>query len=406
MSTKAGVLLVGGGLAAVSAARSLRAAGYAGPVSLVCDEDGDLYDRPPLSKQYLAGQLMADEVCLFGKGEVDDLGITVEVGAAAVKLDDVHRVVTLDDGRQRPYRALLVATGAAARHLPLGAGLAGVHYLRSRSDADSLRESLAAGGRLVVIGAGFIGLEVAATAVAAGLEVTVLEAAPAPLTRVLGPEAGGVVRDLHAERGVDFRFGASLEAIEGTDRVTAVAARTETGTLRVPADAVVIGVGAIPRTQWLEGSAVAVDDGVVCDAGGRTSVPDVYAAGDVSRWVNDLTGQHVRVEQWQSAHEQGAVAGANMAAALGTGASPDVWASVPYFWSDQFDKKIQFCGSPAAQTLSRSTARGWVACFGDESTGLLSGVLAINAPAAIARGRRKIAEQCSWTEATEWLESL
>jgi 3-phenylpropionate/trans-cinnamate dioxygenase ferredoxin reductase subunit len=402
-----GVVIVGAGPAGIGAARSLREVGYAGSVTVVWEETGEPYDRPPLSKQYLSGQIGVADLSLARAGELRELDVVLRSGAVADRLDPERRVLTLGDGNRLAYQALLVATGAAARRLPWGSRLRGVHYLRTRADADALIGSMAGARRLVVVGAGFIGLEVAATARDAGLEVVVLEAQPTALTRVLGVTAGRIVTDLHQERGVEVRCGISLVDIEGTDTVTGVVVRTAAGVSRIGADVVVVGVGAAPRTDWLAGSGVRVEDGVVCDSGGRTSVAGVYAAGDVSRWVNALTGQHVRVEQWQAATEQGAVAGANIAADLGVlGADPQAWSSIPYFWSDQYDHKLQLCGAPSQQMLAKQAGRRYVACFRDDETGRLAGVMAMNAPAAVARGRRKVAQGCAWEEAEAWLESL
>lgn len=401
------VVLVGGGVAALAAARALRAAGYAGGLVLLSGEAEAPYDRPPLSKQYLAGTLGTAELALLRAGEAEALDLQVRCGGTVVGLDAEARVVRLADGAEVGFRALIVATGAAARRLPLGPGLDGVHHLRTREDADALRTSLDTGRRLVVVGAGFIGLEVAATARAAGTEVTVLEAAPAPLTRVLGQDAGRAVADLHVERGVELRFGVTVCGLAGGSRVESVEVETAGVRESLPADTVVVGIGAVPVTGWLDGSGVLVDDGVVCDAGGRSSVAGVYAAGDAARWVNELTGAHVRVEQWQSATEQGAIVGAVVAADLGGDrAAAPTWSSVPYFWSDQYEHKIQFCGEPGAVWEARQTRRGWVAVYAERRDGPLVGVLAIDGPVALARGRKQVAAGAAFADAVAWLEGL
>lgn len=401
------VIIAGGGVAGVAVARSLRRSSYDGPITLLAGENEAPYDKPPLSKNYLTGSLCDVDVRLFGKDEVDALDLTVDTASRAVGFDTHRRLLALSDGREIEYAALAIATGAGSRRLHLGDGLAGVHYLRSLADAAALRTSLEGGGRLVVVGAGFIGLEVAATARTLGLEVTVLESAPLPLTRVLGLRGGEVVVDLHRDRGVELRFGVEVLAVEGDTSVRRVAFRGGDRVETLSTETVVIGVGAIPRTAWAQGSGVEIDNGVLCDAGGRTSAPGVYAAGDVSRWRNELTGTQVRVEQWQSATEQGGIVGANIASDLGVpGATGQVWRSVPYFWSDQYDHKVQFCGTPGAITRARHTQRGWVACYGDADDGVLSGVLSIDNPAAVARGRRHVASRLPWTEAIDWIEAL
>lgn len=402
-----GVVLAGGGLAAVNAARTLRAAGYPGAITLVSDEQHEPYNRPPLSKQYLAGDVSCDELRLFRPGELVELGVSLRTGCAAAAVDTERRLLLTDDGGALSYDALVVATGAAARRLPVDAGLHNVFYLRSRMDAEATAAALRESRRVVVIGAGFIGLEVAATARAAGTTVTVLEAAPAALTRVLGSDTGDIVTSLHRDRGVVFHFGAEVLELQGDGRVEAVRYLAGGHTHDLSADLVVVGVGAVPRTEWLEGSGVQVDNGVVCDDGGRTTVPGVYAAGDVSRWRNALTGSQDRVEQWQAAMEQGVIVGANIAADLGIPeAEPRSWASVPYFWSDQYDHKLQFCGSPGVATVGRWTSRGRVTCFGDGEYGRLTGVFALDAPAVLARGRRLVAQGVTWAEAQRWLETL
>jgi NADPH-dependent 2,4-dienoyl-CoA reductase/sulfur reductase-like enzyme len=401
------VVLVGGGIAACTAARTLRRIGYAGRLTLVTDEADEPYDRPPLSKHYLAGVVGARDLRLLRPGEMTDLDLRVVTGRAAVGVDPQRRLLRLADGSELAFAALVAATGAGARRLPVGGDLTGLHYLRSRRDADALAESIGRGGRLVVVGAGFVGLEVAATARTAGLDVTVVESAPAAFTRVLGPRAGQILTGLHRDRGVAFHFGATVLDVLGGRRVERVRCRVGADDMDCPADTVVVGIGAAPRTAWLAGSGVEVDDGVVCDDGGRTTVPRVYAAGDVSRWRNRLTGGHRRVEQWQAAVEQGAVVAANVAADLGVpGARSRSWSSVPYFWSDHYEHTLRFCGAPGRVSQGRRTAGGWVSCYAESEHDPLCGVLTLDAPSALARGRRLVAAGVSWHEATEWLGAL
>jgi NADPH-dependent 2,4-dienoyl-CoA reductase/sulfur reductase-like enzyme len=250
--------------------------------------------------------------------------------------------------------------------------------------------------RLVVIGAGFIGLEVAAVARTRGVEVTVVETAARPLTRVLGEDAGALITELHEERGVEVRCSATVVEVRGVDGVEGVLLD---GGEFLPADLLLVGVGAAPNTEWLEGSGLLVDNGVVCDDRGRTSLPDVYAAGDVARRRNALTGTHQRVEQWQSALEQ-----ASVVADAVTGGTR-VWDTVPYFWSDQYDRKLQFCGAPGPVSERRDTARGPVVIFGDDA-GTLVGVLTLANPRALAQGRRLVAAGTAWPQAEEWLAGL
>ncbi|MGQ4599807.1 FAD-dependent oxidoreductase [Nocardia sp. R6R-6] len=403
-----GVVIAGAGVASVAAVRSLRQVGYAGPITLCTLEAHPPYDRPPLSKQFLAGAVTVEQIRLLGPEELGKLAVEIRIGTGAVGLDTGNRSLELFDGTMLFYDALLIATGADARQLPLGRDLRGVHYLRTINDAETLAASLAGARRVVIIGAGFIGLEVAATARSAGAEVTVLEAASAPLTRVLGDDAGWAIADLHAGQGVSIRCNTRvLDILGSAGNANRVVVESGESVEEIPADVVVIGVGAGPAVEWLSGCAVAVEDGIVCDERGRTSVPRVYAAGDVSRWRNTATGAHTRVEQWQAAGEQGAIAGVNMAFDLGVdGASDVAWDSVPYFWSDQYTHKVQFCGAASATYLTRSTKRGWVACYADDDGERLRGVLAIDGPVAVARGRKLVRAGIGWPEAVEWLESL
>ena len=401
------VVVVGAGVAAASALRSLRRVGFTGPIHLF-DADADSpYDRPPLSKEFLAEPLSDASIALFGDGELEMLRAELHVGSAVRSLDTVARRVVLSGGEERAYDALLIANGLAARRLPYGHDLHGVHYLRTRKDAKGVREAMKGARRLAVIGAGFIGLEVAAVARSLGLEVTVLEASRAPLGRVLGHGAGGQIPALHERRGVGLRFGCTVRGFLGEEKVSAVEFTTiDEGPCLVEADFVLVGIGAEPNTGWLSGSPVTIDDGIVCDSSGRTSVDGVFAAGDVSRWINELSGCHHRVEQWQSAVEHGQIVATSIASYLGVSDVPPArWASVPYFWSDQYQHKIQFCGSPGTDIVTRETERGSVTCLGVPG-GNLTGVLAIDDPAAVAKGRRLVRNGLSWDEARTWLEAL
>lgn len=400
------IIIVGGGLAAVHAVRALRTAGYGEPITLVSRETAEPYDRPPLSKQYLSGAVDEEQIALFRPGEAEELAVSMRFGVAAEGLDAASRRIQVTDGEVLPFRSLLIATGSGVRRLPGPAAPAGVHYLRTKEDADALRTAMRQARRLVVLGAGFIGLEVAATARAAGLDVTVLEAARAPLVRVLGDEVGHRIAALHVNRGVEVFCGGSFEGFTGGDWVTGVMWRSGDELKEIAADLVVVGIGCAPHTEWLDGSGLTVDNGVVCDSRGRTSLPGIYAAGDVARWRNELTGVHHRMEQWQSAQEQGEIVGTMMAEDLGVpGVSSRPWSTVPYFWSDQYEHKIQFCGAAGPVAEGRQTARGWVTCFGS-AEGQLTGVLAIDSPASIARGRRHVAAGIPLDQAREWLAAL
>ncbi len=398
MSTAAGrhVVVVGGGLVAATLTRELRRRGHVGGITVVSDEAEVPYDRPPLSKQVLAGTVTPEETRLLKPADVDDLDVTLRLGQPAAGLDPAAREVVLADGSRIGYDVLVVATGSRARTLPSVPELSGVHHLRSLADATAIAAALPAVRRLVVIGAGFIGLEVAAVARTRGVEVTVVETAARPLTRVLGEDAGALITELHEERGVEVRCSATVVEVRGVDGVEGVLLD---GGEFLPADLLLVGVGAAPNTEWLEGSGLLVDNGVVCDDRGRTSLPDVYAAGDVARWRNALTGTHQRVEQWQSALEQ-----ASVVADAVTGGTR-VWDTVPYFWSDQYDRKLQVCGAPGPVSERRDTARGPVVIFGDDA-GTLVGVLTLANPRALAQGRRLVAAGTAWPQAEEWLAGL
>ncbi|MGW2047146.1 NAD(P)/FAD-dependent oxidoreductase [Streptomyces sp. NPDC001858] len=333
------VAVVGASLAGLSAARSLRKQGYDGRLVVIGDELHRPYDRPPLSKEFLAGDLGEADLAL----ETDDEELAAEwlLGVRATGLDRAERALRLADGRTLRADGIVIATGAAARMLPGSEGLAGVHTLRTLDDARALRDELGRGGRLVVIGGGFIGAEVASTAYALGLDVTVIEAAPTPLAGPLGETMGAVVSALHADHGVRLLCGVGVKGLSGETRVDAVL--LEDGR-SVPADIVVVGVGARPCVEWLEGSGVALDNGVKCGADGRTSLAGVVAVGDCANWYDPRVGSHRRVEHWTGALERPAAAVATLLA--GGAVEPGV-PRPPYFWSDQYGVKIQFAGSAA-----------------------------------------------------------
>ena len=338
------IVIVGSSLAAVRAAETLRQNGHEGTITVIGSEPGMPYDRPPLSKKYLSGEVDAERIALRKPEMIDALDITWRLGSAAVALDTETKTVALADGSSVKYDGLIIATGGDARTLPNIPMVGGVHTLRTKNDADVLKAELSAGTRFVVIGAGFIGLEAAATARQLGANVTVLEGAPAPLIRGLGAEMGAAIAQIHERNGVSIRCGVTIDGIEQTDgRVTAV--RLGDGTV-IDADVVLVGIGVTPSVAWLQGSGLTLDDGVVCDAHLNAGVPGVYAAGDLLRWPNELFAhveQRMRVEHWTNAAEQGAVAAQNLLAES-RGEPLTAYSAVPFFWSDQFDARIQFIG--------------------------------------------------------------
>ncbi|HEU5149809.1 MAG TPA: FAD-dependent oxidoreductase [Iamia sp.] len=395
MTTMGHVVVVGASLAGLHAARALRRQGYDGTLTVVGDEPHLPYDRPPLSKQVLAGTWAPERTALLTARD-DDLDLTWALGRAATGLDPRARTVALDDGTDLPYDGVVIATGAAPRRLPGTDGLAGVHVLRSLDDAVALRADLDAGpARVVVVGAGFIGAEVAATARSRRLSVTLVEPLPVPLGRVLGGEVAETVAAVHRDEGVDLRLGVGVEAVEGGDRVERV--RLADGTT-IACDVVVVGIGVTPNTGWLEASGLPLADGVVADATCRVG-PGIVAAGDVARWPHPTYGEDLRVEHWDHAIAQGGHAAETLLA--GDGARP--FAPVPWFWSDQYDRKIMLAGRPAAaeevRVVDGSLAeRRFVALYrrGDQ----VVAALGMNRPAPLARWRMRLADGVSWAEAT------
>ncbi|MFF5480368.1 NAD(P)/FAD-dependent oxidoreductase [Streptomyces sp. NPDC012935] len=384
------VAVVGASLAGLSAARSLRKQGYDGRLVVIGDELHRPYDRPPLSKEFLAGTLGETELAL----ETDDEDLRAEwlLGTRAVGLDRTERTVRLGDGQQVRADGVVLATGAAARTLPGSEGLSGVHTLRTLDDARALRDELARGGRLVVIGGGFIGAEVASTAYALGLEVTVVEVAPTPLAGPLGETMGAVVSALHADHGVRLLCGVGVKGLSGETRVDAVL--LEDGR-SLPADIVVVGVGASPCVQWLDGSGVELDNGVKCGADGRTSVSGVVAVGDCANWYDPRAGFHRRVEHWTGARERPDAAVATLLA--GGAVAPGV-PRPPYFWSDQYGVKIQFVGHAAGAdsvTVEAGAAddRDVLAVY--RRAGDPVAVLGMNQPRLFTRWRKQLAAATS-----------
>lgn len=336
MASKGTIVVVGAGLAGAKAAETLRTEGYDGRVVLIGEEALRPYERPPLSKEYLRGEKGFDDAAVHPADFYEVNGIELRTSSPARRLDPAASEVTLESGERVGYDRLLLATGAEPRRPPLpGAGLEGVHYLRRLDDADGLRAAIGAGGAMVVVGGGWIGAEVAASARQLGAEVALVEQGALPLERALGPEVAAVYRDLHAEHGVDLHLGVGVAELAGSDAVTEV--RLEDGTV-LPAGIVVVGVGARPRTELAEGAGLAVANGIAVDEHLETSAPGVFAAGDVADAFHPRYGARVRLEHWSAALNQGPAAARNM---LGQGVSYD---RVPYFYSDQYDLGMEYRG--------------------------------------------------------------
>jgi 3-phenylpropionate/trans-cinnamate dioxygenase ferredoxin reductase subunit len=330
-------LIIGASLAGAKGAQALRAEGFDGPIVMVGAENELPYERPPLSKGYLQGKAERDSIYVHPREWYAEANIDLRLGLAATAIDRAAHGVTLADGSRAGYAKLLLTTGSAPRRLPVpGADQDGVLYLRTVGDSDRLRSTIEDSSRVVVIGAGWIGMEAAAAAREAGAAVTVLETAELPLLRVLGREVAQVFADLHRDHGVDFRFGAEVAEITGVGG-SADGVRLADGT-RIAADAILVAVGIAPNTELAQAAGLEVDNGVRVDAGLRTADPDVFAAGDVASAFHPMIGKHIRVEHWANALNQPLAAAKSM---LGQDVAYD---RVPYFFTDQYDLGMEYSG--------------------------------------------------------------
>lgn len=377
-------MIVGGGLADARTAEQLRRSEYSGPITIVSDEVHLPYDRPPLSKEVLRKEV--DDTALKPRQWYDDNDITLRLGSAARSLDTAAQTLTLEDGTTLGYDELVIATGLVPRRIPTIPDLDGIRVLRTFDESLALREHASAAQRAVIIGAGFIGCEVAASLRSLGVDVVLVEPQPTPLAAVLGEQIGELVARLHRAEGVDVRLGVGVAQVRGDTHVEAVVLTDGT---ELAADVVVIGIGSRPATDWLEGSGVAIDSvdrGVLCDEAGRTSAPNVWALGDVASW-RDATGHQGRVEHWSNVADQARVV---VPAMLGKEVPPVV--VVPYFWSDQYDVKIQCLGEPEADDIVHiveDDGRKFLAYY--ERDGALVGVVGGGMPGKVMKTRAKIA---------------
>jgi 3-phenylpropionate/trans-cinnamate dioxygenase ferredoxin reductase component len=346
------IVIVGGGLAAAHAAGALRDSGYDGAVVLHAAEPHMPYERPPLSKGYLAGEADADSMLVHPVSWYAEQDVEVRTGSRVEQVDTEAHTITAG-GATESYDRLLLATGASPRHLQAAdESGAPVAYLRTREDSDRLRSVLAPGHRIAVLGGGFLGLEVAAAARSAGADVTVLESLELPLLRVLGPEMGAVFADLHREHGVDLRLGARVTAVERDGRHARLRVA---GSADVVADLLVVGIGASPDVALAEAAGLKVEDGILVDERMRTSHPDVFAAGDVARAHHPVLGRSLRVEHWDNAIRQGRVAGHTMAGV------EDAATDLPYFFTDQYDLGMEYVGDVGPDGYDEVVLRGDVA---------------------------------------------
>lgn len=375
-------VIVGAGLAGLRTAEELRRAGFDGELVLVGGETHLPYDRPPLSKEVVRGE--RDDTTLKPREYFDDERIELRLGSAASRVDTSAQEVTLSDGSVLSYDELVIATGLTPRRIAGLPDLGGVHVLRSIDESLALRADLAPGKRALIVGAGFIGCELAASMVSAGVDVVLVEPQPTPLASVLGEQVGELVARLHTDAGVDLRAGVGLAELRGDGRVSS-AVLSDGSELDV--DVVAIGIGSVPVTDWLEGSGVDVENGVLCDEVGRTSVPHVWAAGDVAAWQVEVGGRK-RVEHWSNAGEQAKIL---VGALTGTG-DPDAAAQVPYFWSDQYGLKIQALGTIAAGDtvhVVKDDGRKFLAYY--ERDGVLAGVVGAGLAGRVMKMRGQIA---------------
>jgi 3-phenylpropionate/trans-cinnamate dioxygenase ferredoxin reductase subunit len=329
-------IIVGASLAGAKAAEELRSAGFDGRVLLIGADTERPYERPPLTKDYLRDESPREKTYVHEPGFYEQHQIELETDTTVTELDSAQSRIKLADGRWLDYHRLLLATGAEPRRIAIaGAELDGVHYLRTLADCDALRDRLQAGGRVVVVGGGWIGSEFAASARQRGLEVTVIDPSPLPLERIFGAEIGAFYRDLHSEHGVQLLLGEGVEAFEGEHAVTRV--RTTTGRA-IECDFVLVGIGVTPRVELASGAGLEIDNGILVDEKLQTSMPGVFAAGDVAHAFHPFYGERLRVEHWSNALNQGPAAAHAM---LGEPVSYD---RIPYFFSDQYDVGMEYSG--------------------------------------------------------------
>ncbi len=396
------IVIVGASLGGVRTAQNLRRMGYEGRVSIVGDERHLPYDRPPLSKAALTDDIEPSQLNLIPADTYDDLSIDLVLGTPASALDLAARSITVGDQRM-PFDGLVIASGARARTLPGAADIEGVHTLRTLDDAMAIRASMTPGARVLVVGAGFIGSEVAAAAHARGCHTTVVEAASAPLTRGLGPSMGAAIGTLHGRHGVDLLLGRSVSRLHAGDRIEAV--ELDDGS-RLDADLVVVGIGVTPNTDWLDGSGLRIDNGVLCDVTLNAGAEGVFAIGDVARAPNMWVGPDAhRVEHWTAAVEHGMLVAHNLL-------EPQQlrrYDSVPFVWSDQYEARIQIAGQPSADDevvmlIGSPEDDAFVAGYrrGDH----LVGVVSLNAIKPFVRLRRLLVEHPDWDQTMSTVAEL
>lgn len=390
-----GVVIVGSSVAGVRTAQSLRSIGYRNEIIVIGEESELPYDRPPLSKDFLSGITGADEIRLISAEAAAEADIKLRLGEAAVGVDTEAKVIQLAGGDTIPYDKLVLATGARARPSPWQTA-SGLHVLRSLGDAQRLREDLLRGGELVIVGAGFIGAEIASTAQSLGLSVTMIDPQPIPMSRVLNEEVGNWFAELHGRHGVRSIFGVGVEDVTG--RQGELVVRLSDGA-ELAADTVVVGIGAVPNTEWLSGSGLEIENGVVCDEYCRAQgVESVFAVGDVARWrqphslYDSSLMRWARAEHWTNAVDQAACVAHNIVYP----GEMRAYNPTPYVWSDQYDWKVQIVGRTGSELQHSIVDTGGVdekaaALYGDDE-GRLVGAAVVNWPKALIECRRALAE--------------
>lgn len=384
-------VIIGAGQAAAQAVQTLRQKNFPGRLTVIGDEPYPPYQRPPLSKKYLAGELARERLYLKPMSFYEDKDVALELGVRAEGLETASSTVRLDDGRTITYDRLLLATGSRVRRLPIpGNDLAGVHYVRTIADADAIMEAIAPGKRLVIVGAGYIGLEVAAVAVQRGLHVTVLEAMDRVMARVVSPEVSRFYADYHLAAGASIHCDAVVARFSGEQRVASV--ETEQGE-RFPCDLVIVGIGIEPHGELARAAGLAFDDGIVVDEFACTEDPHVLAAGDCTNHPNALTGTRVRLESVHNAIEQAKTAASTM---LG---EPKAYDDVPWFWSDQYDLKLQIAGLSHGfdEIVIRGTPQDNSFAVLYLKAGTLIAVEAVNSPREFMLGRKLIGARAAVT---------
>ena len=395
------IAVVGASLAGLRASEFLRRAKFEGEIVLIGGESHLPYDRPPLSKEVLRGEADQDRLSLR-RGSYDDLNLDLRLGQRAVSLDAIARELRLQNGEGVSFDGMLIATGGEVRELPNQPPLKGIHVLRTLDDALAIRAALNARPRVAVIGAGFIGAEVAASARQLGLDVTMIEALQYPLAQSLGPRLGRILQDVHERHGVRVLCGRRVEHFVGSDRIESL--QLDDGS-EVGCDLVVVGIGVKPSVSWLQGSGIELEDGVRCDETLATSVAGIVAAGDVASWYNPLFEERMRVEHWTNAVEQ---ARHSVSTLLAEPGEAKAFQSVPMFWSDQFDIKIQGAGRPRPSddlifAGGRSDGEKLVALYG--RAGRLVGAVAFNQAPKLVQLRMLIAKRGELDEGLKIAES-